>query len=258
MHRSRPAFTVRRFVVSVVLLLLALPWITGCDFIDQLIAEITGGGTPGGGSTGAPTAVMTVSVGADDAFVNWGLNPDLRPPIWYDFSCVGSLDQDGISIFDPMAGFHELLWDFGDGTTVGYTMSKTVKQHRYREQGTYTASLTIRSASGATDTVSQTITIGPAWLEIVGITTAPLPDGTYQVTVSVINQSRQALTQFSIDLLADGVPISIGVGYPTLGAENPPDRLIPGGSAKLVTSTGAWTGTLSARSGECKPLAVGQ
>jgi len=201
---------------------------------------------------------MTVTVGADDAFVNWGLNPDLRPPIWYDFSCAGSLTEDGLSIFDSMAGFHELLWDFGDGTTVGYTVSKAVQQHRYREQGTYTASLTLRNASGATNTVSQTITIGPPWLEIVGITTDLRPDGQYQVTVSVINQSDQSLKNFSVDLLVDGVPTLYGVGYPTLGPGNPPDRLIPGGSATLTTSIGAWTGTLTARSGECTPLAPGQ
>ena len=253
MYRSRPASIVKLLLVSIVLFLFVLPLMTGCDFIDQLIAQITGGG-----STNAPTAVMTVAVGADDAYVNWGLNPDLRPPVWYDFSGVDSLDEYGESILSPVAGYTELLWDFGDGTTVGYTLSKSTQQHRYREEGTYTASLTLRGASGATDTVYQTITIGPGWLEIVNITTAPRPDGRIDVTVAVRNQSNQALTSYSVDLLADGVLVSIGSGWPTPGPENPPGRLIPGGSATISTAIISWTGTLTARSGDCIPLPVGQ
>ena len=255
MHHSRSVSTAKLFFVAVVLLVFVLPLMTGCDFIDQLIEQIMGGGTPGGSTANAPTAVMTVVL--DDALVSAGLNPDLRPPVAYQFNGATSLNEDGVPITDPIAGFHELSWDYGDGMVVPFTPSKSTR-HVYRAEGPHTASLTVRGATGATDTVYQTITLGPGWLEIVNLTTDPLPDGRFLVTVAVRNQSNQSLTSFSIDLLTDGSNWSIGLGNPVLGPGNPPDRLIPGGSAILTTSTGSWTGTLTARSGPCTPLPVGQ
>lgn len=255
MHHSRSVSTAKLISVTVVLLLFVLPLMTGCDFIDQLIEQITGGGTPGGNKANAPTAVMTAVL--DDDLVNMGLNPDLRPPMWYQFNGAASLNEDGVPITDPVAGFHELLWDFGDGSTLGYTPSKSA-QHAYRAEGTYTASLTLRGASGATDTVYQTITIGPGWLEIVSLTTEPRPDDRVDITVVVRNQSNQALTIFTVDLLVDGSLHLSGGFYSILGPGNPPGRLIPGGTATLTTAIGNWTGTLTARSSFCTPLPVGQ
>ena len=176
--------------------------------------------------------------------------------MWYQFNGAASLNEDGVPITDPVAGFHELLWDFGDGSTLGYTPSKSA-QHAYRAEGTYTASLTLRGASGATDTVYQTITIGPAWLEIVSLTTEICPDGKFNVTVVVRNQSNQALTGFSVDLLVDGFCLSVGLNA-SLGPGTTPERLLPGGDYTLRGVIGNWTGTLTARSSFCTPLPVGQ
>jgi hypothetical protein len=250
MHRRRTVSTRRAFLLFLVCVLFVLPFMTGCDFIDQLL----GGGIPGGGSANAPQAVMTAEI--DHDLVDLGLNPDLRPPLWYQFSSAGSLSEDGIPITDPMAGFHELLWDFGDGMTIGFTPSKSA-QHVYREEGTYTASLTLRAAGGATDTVQKTITIGPAWLEIVSLTTADRPDGQVNVTVVVRNQSNQALRVIGVELAVDGTlwPSNLSA---TFGPGTTPERLLPDGTYTLTTAVGSWTGTLTARSSFCTAWPDGQ
>ena len=258
MHRSRPASIVKLLLVSIVLFLFVFPLMTGCDFIDQLIAQITEGGVPGGSTSNAPTAVMTVAVGADDAFVNWGLNPDLRPPIWYDFTGVDSLDEYGESILSPMAGYTELSWDFGDGATVGYTLSKGGEQHRYHEQGTYTASLTLRGASGATNTAYQTITIGPGWLEIVSLTWEDRPDNKAILSITVRNQSRQALQRIGVNLYVDGSLWRLNGLNVAFGEGTTPVRLSPGATYTITKWIEKWTGTLTAKSGECAPFPLGQ
>ena len=256
MHHSRSVSTAKLFFVAVVLLMFVLPLMTGCDFIDQLIEQIMGGGTPGGSTANAPTAVMTVVL--DDALVSAGLNPDLRPPVAYQFNGATSLNEDGVPITDPIAGFHELSWDYGDGMVIPFTPSKSTR-HLYRAEGPHTASLTVRGASGATDTVYQTITLGPGWLEIVSLATTPRPDdGDFLVTVVARNQSNQALTAFSLDLLFNGTWLIGRFNGGVLGPGNPPDRLIPGGTATFTTAIGNWTGTLVARSGPCTALPVGQ
>ena len=231
---------------------------TSCDFLDQLIAQITGGGTPGGSSTTAPTAVMTATVGADDALVNQGLNPDLRAPLWYDFSGVDSLDEYGESILSPVAGYTELLWDFGDGATIDYSLSKSTKQHRYLLEGTYTASLTLRGASGSTDTAYQTITIGPGWLEIVSLTWEDRPDDKAVVSVTVRNQSRQTLVAIAVNLYVDGSLLPGDWLNASFSDLTTPVSLIPGATYTLTEWFNKWTGTLTARSADCTPLPVGQ
>jgi len=257
-YRSRPVPIVKLLSVSIVLFLFVFPLLTGCDFIDQLIAQITGGGTPGGSSTTAPTAVMTATVGADDALVNWGVNPDLRPPIWYDFNGVDSLDEYGESILSPVASYTELFWDFGDGATIDYSLSKSTKQHRYLLEGTYTASLTLRGASGSTDTAYQTITIGPGWLEIVSLTWEDRPDDKAVVSVTVRNQSRQTLVAIAVDLYIDGSRLMGDNLNAAFGAESTPVSLLPGATYTLTEWFNKWTGTLTARSAECTPLPIEQ
>ena len=253
MYRSRLAASTKLLSVSVVLFLLVLPLMTSCDFLDQLIAQITGGGTPGGSSTTAPTAVMTATVGADDALVNQGLNPDLRAPLWYDFSGVDSLDEYGESILSPVASYTELFWDFGDGATIDYSLSKSTKQHRYLLEGTYTASLTLRGAGGATDTVQQTITLGPGWLEIVSLTWESRPDNMAVITVIVRNQSRQALQRIAVNLHVDGSIWQINALNVAFSDQTTPARLSQGATYTLTKWVNVWTGTLTASSGECIP-----
>ena len=140
---------------------------------------------------------------------------------------------------------------------LGFTPSKSAK-HLYREQGTYTASLTVRAAGGDTDTVQTTIIIGPAWLEIVSLTTVDRPDGQVDVTVVVRNQSDQALSVIIADLLVDGSiwPSNLSASF---SSETTPDCLLPNGLYTLRGTVGNWTtGTLTARSSFCTPLPEGQ
>jgi len=248
---QRRSISVGKLVVVLMVGVALVPLVTGCDLIDKILDAIS----PGGGTTGSPQAAMTAVI--DDDLVDMGLNPDLRPPLLYQFSCAGSLNEDGISIFDPMAGMHDKAWDYGDGTTRGFEWSDTNPQHIYRREGIYIASLTLRdAASGATDTVQQTITIGPGWLEIVSLATADRPDGQVDVTVVVRNQSQQDLRVFTVDLLVDGVPWPSNLGV-TLGPGMNPDRLAPGAIYTLRGAVGSWTGTLTVHSSFCTPWVAG-
>jgi len=251
-YRSRSASIVKLLVVSIVLFLFVFPLMTGCDFIDQLIAQITGGG-----STSAPTAVMTATVALDDYLVKEGLNPDLRPPIRYQFSAADSLNEEGVSVLDPYAGLHETSWDFGDGMTTHFSPSLSTI-HLYRWEGPHTASLTLRGGDGATDTVSQTITLGPGWLEIVSLTWENRPDGMAIVTVIVRNQSRQALQRIGVNLHVDGAIWQINALNVAFGEGTIPVKLSPGATYTLTTWVYQWTGTLTATSGECIPYPLGQ
>jgi len=241
---SRAVSISRRTALILCFVLLTVPLLTGCDLLYQLIGD----GSSGGGAGTAPQAVMAVQI--DDDLVDMGLNPDLRPPIWYSFSGADSLNADGVSILDPIAGYHELAWNFGDGTTIDFSASKSAKQHIYREEGTYTASLTVRDAIGASHTAQQAITIGPAWLEIVSVATANRTDGQIDVTVVVRNQSSQSLRVFTVELLVDDQiwPSNLSATV---------DDFPPNGIYTLTTAVGAYTGTLRARSSFCTPVSGG-
>ncbi len=247
---QRRSICIAKLVVVLMVGIALVPLVTGCDLVDKILDLIS----PGGGTAGSPQAVMTAVI--DDDLVDMGLNPDLRPPLLYQFSCAGSLNEDGISIFDPVAGMHEKAWDYGDGNTRGFEWSDTAPQHIYREEGTYIASLSLRdAASGATDTVQQTITIGPGWLEIVSLTTEPWPDDRSTLTVVVRNQSQQDLRVIVVDLLVDGTLWRSNVGE-TLGPGTTPERLSPNATYTITRVISGWTGTLTARSGGCTPWAT--
>jgi len=239
----------RRWSVSffLALVLLSLLLVTGCDLIDQLI----GGGVPGGGDTSAVKAVITAEV--DKKWVDTTLNPDLRPPLMYRFSAANSLDQYGNPIHKP---YYEVAWDFGDGETAGFEYGGYVISHRYWEEGKYTVTLTVRENSAygnASDTVQKQITIGPGWLEIISVTTAPRLDGKFDFAVTVRNQSRQTLQSIAVDLLADGVPFLRD--YSVDLTDKTPDRLAPGETYIIKGIIQGWTGKLSARSSWCYPIA---
>ena len=255
MGNSHPLSIFRPLSVSGIMLMLLLPWATGCGSDDQPTDERIAAGTP---SEVAPReeasntlqAVMTVEV--NDDLVEAGLNPDLRPPLHYQFSGVESLNQDGVPITDPIAGFHELSWDFGDGNTLSFTPSKSAV-HIYREEGSLIASLFVRDGGGETDTVQTTINIGPAWLEIVSVTSEDRPDGRVDVTVLVRNQSNQDLRVISAELLVDGALLPSNLSA-TFGPGTTPESLGPNATYSLTSSVGAWTGDITARSSFCTPM----
>jgi len=234
--------------------MLLLPWTTGCKSNDQVnderITEEIPLETPVEETSDALQAVMTMEI--NDDLVEMGLNPDLRPPLLYQFSGVESLNQDGVPITDPVAGLHELSWDFGDGTILRFTPSKSA-EYIYREEGTFIASLFLREAGGETDTVQKTINIGPAWLEIVDLSTENRPDGRVDVTLLVRNQSNQDLRNISAELLVDGSlwPSNLSAAF---GPGTTPEYLGPNATYTLTSSVGAWTGNITARSSFCTPL----
>jgi len=222
-----------------------LPLMTGCDLIDQLI----GGGIPGGGT--ALQAVITPKV--HDPLVDQGLNPDLRPPLMYDSSAVSSLDQYRDPIHKPN---YEAGWDFGDGKTRAFEWNDYFTHHRYFDAGPHIVTLTVRENSAygnAMGTAQKTITIGPAWLQIVSLTTELRTDGQLDVTVAVRNQSHQALGRLQVDLLANDTLLSAALLADLSGKT--PDRVPPNGTYTLRGVTSPWTGTLRARSSWCYAVA---
>ncbi len=250
MYRHSLKIAIKATVLFVVVAFAVLPFLTGCDLIDQLL----GSGGIGGGNTGGIQAVMTAQL--NDQLVNRGLNPDHRPPLRYDFSATDSLDEYGDPIHKPN---YEVGWDFGDGKTRGFEWSDYNLTHIYREEGTYTATLTVREApiyGNASATAQKTITIGPGWLEIVSLTTERRPDGQFNVTVVVRNQSNQALHGIRVDLLANGVLLPIVLEADLMGET--PDRVPPNGTYILRGVIGPWTGELRARSSWCVPWPDGQ
>ena len=247
MHRPRFS-RANRVWLCITLALVALPSLSGCDLINQIIDSIM---NDGGGTAGSPTAVITAEL--EDDLVNLGLNPDLRPPLWYQFSSAESLSDSGLPIFDPMAGMHDLAWDFGDGTVRGFEWSDRAPRHRFREEGAYVVRLSVRDAStGVVSSVEETIVIGPAWLEIISVNVSHLPDGNAELSVIVRNQSQQDLRVFGVELLVDGVLLSTRIGV-TLSAQTTPDRLAPQGTYTLTKIISSWIGLLTVRSGECTP-----
>ena len=235
--------TVSAWIVRSILLVAALSVValTGCDFLDQLF----GGNPPGSGTGNTPTAVITVRL--DDPMVDRGDNPDHHPPIFYEFSALDSLDKYG----DPIRrGIQEVAWEFGDGGTRGFEWSDYVTQHLYYEEGTYTATLTVREPDtygSTTDTAQETITIGPGWLKINSVTTSPRQDGQFDVTIAVQNQSNQALKRIAVVLLDDN-------GWTARGADVTLETpLAPNGAYTFATVIGSWTGTLRAISWWCYP-----
>ena len=82
-----------------------------------------------------------MSAQVHDPLVDRGLNPDLRPPLMYDFSAVSSLDEYGNPIHKPN---YEVSWDFGDGQTRGFEWNDYVTHNRYWEEGIYTVTLAVR------------------------------------------------------------------------------------------------------------------
>jgi len=236
--------------VSGILLMFLLPCTTGCKSNDHSNDERTTEEMHSEETSNALQAVMTMEI--NDDLVEIGLNPDLRPPLHFQFSGVESLNQDGVPITDPVAGFHELSWDFGDGTTLIFTPSKSA-EHIYREEGTFIANLFVREAGGEIDTVQRTINIGPAWLDIMNLTAEDRPDGRVYVTVLVRNQSNQDLRSITAELLLDGSlhPSNLSA---TFGPGTTPEFLSPNATYALTSSVGAWTGDIKARSSFCTPL----
>ncbi|MER6346734.1 PQQ-dependent sugar dehydrogenase [Streptomyces sp. NPDC001595] len=71
-----------------------------------------------------------------------------QAPLRVRFSSEGSTDQDGDAL--------TYRWDFGDGTT----STEAAPTHRYRENGTYTATVTAEDPTGRTGSASVRIVVG--------------------------------------------------------------------------------------------------
>ena len=124
--------------------------------------SVTGGNTP-------PTASFTYSPG----------NPDADEPVTLDAS--GSSDPDGT--------VQRYEWDFGDGNTA--TATGDTVTHTYSSAGTYTVELTAIDDNDATDTTTQTVSVGDVGTEPISIDAPDTtqPDGEFEFDVTMTDSS---------------------------------------------------------------------
>jgi len=107
----------------------------GAGRVDAANIVAAGDGGGGGGGNEAPTASFDFSPA----------NPTVGEDVTFD--AAGSGDTDGEIV--------AYRWDFGDGTT----FEGVSGTHAYSDAGDYTVTLTVEDDDGATDTLSDTITV---------------------------------------------------------------------------------------------------
>ena len=115
--------------------------------------------------------------------------PNIPPVASFTYSpAVISVGQavnfDASASHDPDGTIVSYDWDFGDGTTAkGVTVS-----HIYSAAGSYPVSLTVTDDQGATDTITQTVTVSevpPPRARRTISTTVALPSSTFRVIVEI-------------------------------------------------------------------------
>ncbi|ANS79788.1 Chitinase [Serinicoccus hydrothermalis] len=87
------------------------------------------------------------------------VDPEVNQPPVADFDSVVeglNLDVDASASSDPDGSLASFDWDFGDGSTG----EGEVTQHVYTEPGTYSVELTVTDDEGATDSMTQDVTVG--------------------------------------------------------------------------------------------------
>ncbi|RUT80039.1 PKD domain-containing protein [Ancylomarina longa] len=75
----------------------------------------------------------------------------------YQFDCEG--DNTEFTITSDLTDIADVLWDFGDGTTLTSNVSPFTVNHVFASSGTYSVNLTVNLISGGTDNVIQDVII---------------------------------------------------------------------------------------------------
>jgi subtilisin family serine protease len=148
----------------------ALVWSAAPDLIGDVAAtralldatardtsNLTCGGTPDNNNVFGEGRIDALA--AVEAAVG-GEPPQLPPVADFSFSCDDATltcTFDASASFDPDGTVVAWDWNFGDGTTG----SGEVVTHTYAAGGSFTVTLTVTDDSGATDTDTQRVTVGP-------------------------------------------------------------------------------------------------
>ncbi|WP_374210647.1 beta strand repeat-containing protein [Dermatobacter hominis] len=150
--------------------------------------------TDGDGATDSATVQVVVALNqAPTAIANVSTNTGTAPAS-IDFTSA-STDVDG--------GVTSTTWDFGDGTPDATTANAT---HVYSLPGTYTATLTVADAEGATDAATVTITV-------TGVATARYVATTGTDTGDCGSQGAACATvQYAADQAAAGDTVYVAPG----------------------------------------------
>ena len=157
-------------------------------------------------------------------------SPNYAPIAKFDFTprypTTNDIIQFTDSSYDVDGTIVNWTWDFGDGS-ISYEQNP---QHQYADNGTYTVTLTVRDNDGATNSISQQITVGyisftlhltKGWNFITipvnaGLTAKSLGENiTGCTTISRWNNSRGMFESYlpGISPIEDDFPIENGIGY---------------------------------------------
>ena len=120
-----------------------------------------------------------------------------------------SLAFDGSHSSDPDGDAVSYAWDFGDGASA----TGAIASHKYADNGTYTATLTVTDSHGAGTSASVQVTIAnvdPSLGPISRVPDGPISAGTVvTLSASFTDPGADANWQYRVDW-GDGTPISSG------------------------------------------------
>jgi len=136
-------------------------------------------------STSRTIQVGTANLPPTAAFSFSPINPGINA--WIQF--------DGSASSDPDGSVSSYAWNFGDGTSG----TGAAAWHRFAAAGTYAVTLTVRDNDGASNSASQTITVGTA-------AQPPVAAFTYSPSSPIVGQAVLLNAQSSYD--PDGTIVS--------------------------------------------------
>jgi subtilisin len=174
------------------------------------------------------------------------------PTAAFTFSCTDlACSFDGTNSFDNDGNITSYAWSFGDGASA----SGSTTSHTYAVDGSYTATLTVTDDAGATDSISQTVSVtassgGTASTisvsDLDGVANSSGRDWSATVTVKVSDNTGAAVSGASV---SGDFSNGAGSGSCVTGTDGtctiPSDRIRKGGNNSMTFTVMSVSGNLT-------------